>query len=768
MNITNKVVLLAGVSFLVTPQAQAQAQEPAGAGRDAPASIAAKETGGIADIVVTARRRNESLLETPVAVSAFSAEELERRSIQQVSELQSSTPSLIYEGTGGNSSEARVFIRGVGNAISNVSAEQGVGIYIDGVFFARAQGAMLDNLDIASIEVLRGPQGTLFGKNTVGGAVNITTKRPDTDAVSGQLEAGYGRFNRVRVRGSINIPLGDKLAVRLSGMRDRDDGYSVNDFNGRSLDNRDTWVASGSLRFTPTDNLTLDVNAMYSRDRNHGRAYQCVQISPHPVLGAAFAPACAATNANGIRHTRSNELLNGYLDMFAGSSTLAWDVGQMGAIDNITIKAIAGYQWARSYRVIDYDATDIQGIYSQEVDKQTHQLSGELQILGKAFDDRLNFVFGAYTDRERTPGAGQRPSLIYPFLEPGRVLSNLSTIKLRNKSRALYSQMTYDFNDIVSVTGGIRYTDDTKGFFAQKCFVRFATPTVCNGPFTTNGEFTRRSKTWTPMASLQLNAPEAWTNNGFLDKAMLYFTYSKGFKSGGFNGNGDTAAGSLTSFEPEKVENKEVGLKFSMFDRRLIGTVSRYDMTYKDIQLNVQSLAPDGVTPVASVFNAGAAKIQGIEVELQALLFDTLRLSLNGDFTEPRYTRFDDLSVPGGSRVGEPLAYIPDYRISGAIENRFELGGDMALTPRVQVTRTAERFLYTDSSPASRAAGRVPAVTLTDASLRFDLNEKVSFDLYGKNVFNKKYANDALSFRFLVIKWYAPPVTYGATARIKF
>jgi iron complex outermembrane receptor protein len=270
------------------------------------------------------------------------------------------------------------------------------------------------------------------------------------------------------------------------------------------------------------------------------------------------------------------------------------------------------------------------------------------------------------------------------------------------------------------------------------------------------------------MASLQLNAPRAWTDNGVLDKAMLYFTYSKGFKSGGFNGNGDTAAGNLTSFEPERVENKEVGLKFSMFDRRLTGTVSHYLMNYTNIQLNVQNQDPVTLAPIASIFNAGAAKIRGTEFELQALLAGSLRLGLSGDFTHPRYTRFADLSVPGGSRVGEPLAYVPNYRVSGSIENRFSLGGAMALTPRVQVTRTGRRYLFTDSSAAARAAGRVAPFTLVDATLRYDFNDHISFDVYGKNVFNKKYANDALSFGFTVIKWYAPPATYGATARIKF
>jgi iron complex outermembrane receptor protein len=764
MRLKERAALLAGISFFMAPTAQAQ--EMVGSPGDAVASPTTD--GGIADIIVTARRRSESLLETPVAVSAFNAEELERRSIMQAGDLQSSTPSLVYEGLNGNTSEARIFIRGVGNGSATVSAEQGVGVYIDGVYFARSQAAMIENLDIASIEVLRGPQGTLFGKNTIGGAINITTMSPSTDALSGRLEAGYGNFDRVRVRGSVNIPLGDRLAVRLAALRDRDDGYSVNDFDGRRLDNRDLWVASGSLRFTPTDNLTWDVSAMYSRDRSNSRANHCVQVGPEPVLGAAFVPICEAMNVNGIRHTSNDSQVRGDMDMVAGSSTLAWDVGQIGVIDNLTIKAIGGYQWTKSGRLVAFYSRAAVGIGSTDIDKQSRQISGELQILGQAFDKRLNFTFGAYVDRERSPGQNIRATSIYPFLEPGRIFSEMTVLKLRNKSRALYSQMTYDFNDIVSVTGGLRYTEDTKGFFAFRCPARVATPTVCAGPPTTNGVFTRGSTSWTPMASLQLNAPKAWTDNGILDQAMAYFTFSKGFKSGGFNGNGNTSRGTLTSFEPERVENYEVGLKFSMFDRRLVGTLARYDMTYTDIQLNVQR--PDPVTnaPIASVFNAGGAKLQGIEVELQALLFDSLRLSFNGDFAEPRYTRFDDLSVPGGSRVHEPVPYVPDYRVSGAIENRFSLGGEMALTPRIQVTRTGERYLFTDAGAAARAAGRVAPVTLTDASLKFDLNEQISIDVYGKNVFNKKYINDALSFNYFVLNWYAPPVTYGITARYKF
>jgi iron complex outermembrane receptor protein len=270
------------------------------------------------------------------------------------------------------------------------------------------------------------------------------------------------------------------------------------------------------------------------------------------------------------------------------------------------------------------------------------------------------------------------------------------------------------------------------------------------------------------MGTLQLNAPTAWTGNGVLDKAMIYFTYAKGFKSGGYNGNGDTASGSLSSFNPERVNNYEAGLKFSMFGHRLTGSVAHFNMNYESIQLTVAGLNPDTLAIVTSIFNAGAAKIYGFEVESQLLLFGSLRLGFNGDFTNARYTKFDDSSVAGGSRTNEPLPFIPNYRVSGSIENRFALGGDMAVTPRLQITRTGERFLITDKSPAVREIGRQPAFTLVDASLRFEINRMITIDIYGKNLFNQRYKDDVLSLGFAVETFYAPPVTYGVNARFKF
>jgi len=190
-------------------------------------------------------------------------------------------------------------------------------------------------------------------------------------------------------------------------------------------------------------------------------------------------------------------------------------------------------------------------------------------------------------------------------------------------------------------------------------------------------------------------------------------------------------------------------------------------MDYKDIQFSVANPTEDfGI--VLATFNAGAAKVKGIEVELQALLLDDLRISFSGDFNSARYTRFDDASVPGGSRVGEPFAMIPDYRVSGSIENRFPLGGEMALTPRFQITRTGKRLFWQDPSPVIQAVATTGPVTVADASVRLDVNEQLSFDVFGKNIFNKKYFNDSQTLGFITFRYYAAPVTWGVIARVKF
>jgi iron complex outermembrane receptor protein len=721
------------------------------------------------DIIVTARRREESLLETPVAVTAFNAQSLENSQITHLSEIQKNTPSLIYGSTGGTKSQARIFIRGVGNTVASDSFSAGVGLYVDGAYFPRAQGSLLDSLDISSVEVLRGPQGTLFGKNTIGGAINITTVKPNSDGFSGQAELGYGRFGRVRLRATLNIPLTDNLAIRLSGLSDRDDGYSVNDTNGQKLDNQDRRVISGALHYTPTENLTFDVSAFYTRDRSNGRAINCVVSGDSP-FGPAFDAACAASAANGIRHTRSELLQLDPADMFATSARLAWNVGKVGVIDDLTFKAIGVYQSIdTSHLNQEFDGTDLVGLVGQNFGFKAAHYSGEFQVLGEALDRHLNFVLGVYADREYTPGKFEvRGATVFPFLEAFiPPLSYVQTLSQRAGSKAIYGQFTYDLNEIVSITGGIRHTRDRAGFYAQKYHVSADDPTQTRvGNYLTDGLFVKTFPATTPMGTLQLNAPSAWTNNGILDQAMLYFTYSNGFKGGGFNSSGEVVNGTLTRFKPEKVDNYEVGAKFALFDRRLTGSITRFQMDYKDIQFSVAGDASQGV--VVSTFNAGAARVSGVEVELQALLMNSLHLSFNGDFNDAKYTRFDDASVPGGSRVGEPVVFIPKYHVSGSIDNRFDLGGDMALTPRIQVTRTGKTTILTTPDTAVRSLATVNPYTLVDASLRLDINENVSLDVYGKNIFNVRYKDDVQSIGFVTLEYYAPPVTWGANLRLKF
>ncbi len=268
---------IAGAAFLLAP------------GLSVPA--AAQTTGASAPsdqvetVVVSARRRSEQLLDTPVAVTAYGKNELDKRNILNISQLTQSVPSLEIQQTAGNPSDAQIFLRGVGNANPGNFQDPGVGIYVDGVYFGRSPGALFNNVDVQDIEVLRGPQGTLFGRNTIGGAISINTVEPN-DTFGGDASLQYGSYNDIRGKATINIPIVDELVdFRTTVLYEHNDGYSLNDTLGERDNNIDDWGIQSALRITPRQSLTIDLQAMYDSNQSNGSASTCNMIP-----GGASAP----------------------------------------------------------------------------------------------------------------------------------------------------------------------------------------------------------------------------------------------------------------------------------------------------------------------------------------------------------------------------------------------------------------------------------------------------------------------------------------------
>jgi iron complex outermembrane receptor protein len=771
-------------------------------------TTAAPQTGtsangaeAIESVTVTARRRSEQLLQTPVSVSAFDSKELARRHVDDISDIAAATPSLTFEGTAGNSGDARIFLRGVGNGNPGDFQDPGVGIYIDGAYYGRASGAFLDNVDMQQVEVLRGPQGTLFGRNTIGGAISVTTAKPDATDFFGTADMQYGNYNDVRPRLMVNVPLvDDQLAFRGAVVYEHNDGYSYNAYTDTRTDNINKFGLSGALRYTPTSRLTIDLDYMKVEDNSYGRAFSCNIVGTAPLQGTVD----FLYNTNYINDCNKNSSAHPYTyysdlnpeareHTESAVGTVNYDFGGILGLDDLSSKVIGAYENEKPKRVIDFDGTDLNIIDSIDYDREEEASSAEVQFTGNGIGNRLNFVVGGYFSHEDTP-SGYVYTDVLPVLDP--VLDNPGAIgacyagitaacsndiyqkfDLNNSSRAVYGQFTFDITDIFSITGGTRYTSETKALSLVKYPVFQSQPSTQEGPFTADGYFTHDFSNMSPMGTLQAKAPSAWLDGSIFDEAMTYFTFSEGFKSGGWNANGNNNTSSpgnvdtVDLFAPEKVKNYELGTKFSAFDHRLELSADVYYMDYNNIQVaNIEFI--NGT--IASVINnAARARVQGVDLEGVALLTETLRADFSWSVTDGKYLSFPSYSESGQpvNLSYEPFFFVYPWKISIGLENRFEMDNGMAITPRVEIDPQGPRYLASSEDPAAIAAGRQPSITLVNADIRADITPTLSLDVYAKNLSNEKYINDALDLSSTlgnVLTYYAPPLLFGIKLEKKF
>ena len=737
----------------------------------------------IETITVTARKRAEQLLSTPVAVTAFDATTLVQRNITSLSQVATTTPSLVFEQTAGNPGDARIFIRGVGNANPATFQDPGVGVYIDGAYYGRSEGAFLDNVDIQQIEILRGPQGTLFGKNTIGGAVNVITAKPDPTDFFGTASLQYGSYNDVRGRGMINVPLDDQLAFRVSVVDEQMDGYSTNDTTGEKANNIDRLGVQAALRWTPTNFLTVDLTSMYVSDRSRGAAFQCDfvggQASLVPTVdflyNTNYVADCAASAARGPRHFQSDLNPSAKVNTLSNVGTVTWDTGASLGLDDLTFKAIGAWLRDEPGRVIDFDGTALPILDTVYRGLEDDTYSGEFQALGDGMGGRLNFVAGLYWSEDRSPGSGYIWTDVLPVLDLfGAPQGIYQQTKLRNESRAIYGQFTYNLDQVFSITGGLRWTDDTQGIKLIKFNAFGASPTkpFPPGAFLANNLYSADFYNLSPMGTLQATAPNSMLDGSIFDQAMAYFTVSKGFKAGGFNGNGNQTTGNVNEFKPEDVLSYELGTKWAAFDRRFEGALALYYMDYSNIQ--VPGIVFFDGAPQSVVNNAAVGYVDGIEFEGHALLTSSLRLDVTWTVTNAHYTKFPYLDPTTGTiidRSQEPFAFVYPWNGSIALENQFELGDGLALTPHVEVDPMGSRYTTTSPFAPARQASRQGSLTLVNADVRLDIGPSLFLDVYGQNLTNEKYINNSLDFTSYfgtVLKYYAEPRTIGIRLQKQF
>jgi len=730
--ILSSTALLPCSAFAQSDQTSVGPGEDDGTSVSAPAEIdATQETAdqpqqsGVEEIVVTARRRAESLQDTPIAISAVSGEQLQQRGVTDITGVTDFVPNVTLESTAplsGSNAAAFVFIRGVGQIDFSQQTEPGVGIYLDGVYLGRSVGQVTNTLDLERVEVLRGPQGTLFGRNTIGGAISLTTTKP-SPYFEGFLDATVGNFDRIDVQGVVNIPLAENLFVRINGASINRDGYIIRQPDGLDLGDQSKLIGRVAVRWEPTDRLTVDLAVDGQRDRENGAPASLVAINTQPVSGQPtgnppnfpaiqncllqglppVSPPC--TDFDGIvgdpRFYNEQFLTDdpfvtfasgpfadedGFrsdLDMWGAALTLAYETA-FGEL-----KSITAYRDLESDFGRDDDHSPVLVTATSNDYAQT-QFSQEFQLNGEGVDGRLDYTLGLFYFQEEGT-------------DENRVLTPVSLFRsggsIDNESYAAFAQATFEVSESISVTGGIRYTDETKRYSPDQRYLTnpFGFPGInVEGEFGVGDEFfliqplgerELSFSEWTPMANISLTPH---------DDVLAYFTYSRGYKSGGFTQRIFPAQALVPDFAPEFVDVFELGLKVDLFDRRLRLNAAAFQTEYDDIQVVVQ----EGFAPQTR--NAASATIRGFEVEATAVPVEGLIATFTAGFLDDEYNEIGPTVV--GLTENSQFPYSPEWSLSASLSYTAETSIG-SFTPRVDWSYRSSFFTDALNTPVIQQDG---------------------------------------------------------------
>ncbi len=763
--------------------AQAEAFEETGQVK----GVSRHQVATVEEIVVQARKRDEFLEDTPVSVTALSENTLREAGIQRLDDIQTLVPNISFQAdnTGGQSN---IRIRGVGTSAPAIAFDPGVGVYIDGVFLPRAFGTLVDIVDVQQIEVLRGPQGTLFGKNTVGGAINITTIKPK-DEVEGFVMVRPSNFERVDTRIMINAPIiRDVLFTRFSFATTNTPGYAFNSVRDEPINGKNSLALLGSFRLLPHDDVTIDVTGTWTRDSNNGVAQQCVVVREDVPLASLLPPGyfedCSKTTPF---DTQANISAMTDIESYGTWATAAWDIGEVPVLGDISVKSLTSWREQKPRVRFDVDQTsfDIVQLSSAGGSIQDgdpgfqRQIMQEGQLNGAALDGDLNYVGGVFGFWET--GFDNRATLVLP---PGQGVPALDRLTdaptdIDNWTWALYGQATYDVLEWMSLTGGLRYTQDKKG-------LTFGQSDPRTGDVFANEAGSKVFSAWTPMGSLAMTLPEDYLDETPLDHLMGYFTYSRGFKGGGFNGvaTGRSGAGEGESFayDPETLDNFEIGLKLIGFEQRATLNTSFYYGKYNDIQVTSvrdTGLDEDGVPTIARLTdNAAKATTKGFEIELLTRPIDGLLIVANAGYTDAVYDDFPEaLSDYDGETVdrsGDRFLFVPKLQTFMSVQYAMAMPGLEGtpmggwITPRLEWAYQSDvQWLGPEVPQATQ-----PGYNLLNARLSYDFYEdRAQVALWGRNLLDVAYFTNAtavVSTFGIVTRAYQAPRTFGGELSYRF
>jgi iron complex outermembrane receptor protein len=699
-----------------------------------PAGASAARTDDT-EIIVTARRREERLQDVPIAVTAIGAEALDSRGLESVTQVSQIAPNLQFTpGQGGNSGGIAAFIRGVGENDFIITSDPAVALYIDGIYVARTFGATTELLGVDRIEVLRGPQGSLFGKNTIGGAINVVSSIPgQTPRLQADLR--YGSYNTVRGRAMMEMPLSGKLSFGISALGEFGEGWQKVP-SGKNLSNRNVVTGRTTLHYDakPLD-VVLTVDGL--RRRQNGAAHSMLAFQPSffsTLYSDFIAPCCTVPDRK--NRTDTTAFFNrDDTDSLNASLTMSADLGA------VTVKSITGYRFVDAQFGRDGDASAQVNYAGDFHDERARQVSQELQ-LSADLGGRGSLLVGAYAFRERSRdntilivADGLYPALIAAGFDPAMATALDLNIDFRNHQTttnyAVFGNATYDLTDAMTLELGGRYTYERKRFTQSATRIYSGAPLLAGLP-----EYTLK-KSWdsfTPRASLSYK---------FTPDIMGYASWSKGFRSGGFNGR-PTSVEEIGSYDPERLTSYEVGLKTS-FGRIATINLAAFRNDYRDQQILINTVSPNSGLIVTRNENAGKSRIQGIE--LDANLRVSPRVSLIGSFgyLDAKYLEYTSIiaGVPTDVSSRRPKQ-APDLTASMSAIYRLPLPNESAATFRIDASYRSAVYLDVENTDLLKTPDNV----LLNASVEYELgNSGFSVRAQADNITGKQILTAGVDLR---------------------
>jgi len=715
------------------------------------------------EVVVTAQRRTESLQEVPIAVSAFSAESLDSKGLTNVSQIADFTANVTMDFTApisGSSSVLVSFIRGIGQSDYAMNYEPGVGLYVDGVYYARAVGGVIDLLDIERIEVLKGPQGTLFGRNTIGGAISVITADP-TDEQFAEVELTLGAYNRQDIRGRINLPISDNLQTSVAFSSKNRDGYvnripfpgvlPADQANFRSIDqgkmnplpsgndlgNENNDTVRAKLLWTPNDDWRVLLAADYSRVRENAAPATLVDAELWQVTGGlaglyngctagAPIPVCGSIT-DGLNGTQidplftertpydnrfltpgrttnyGNAISGTALDSYGTTATVDWQL-----TDSIGLKSISAYRRLESVFGEDADMSPLViDHHAFELDQD--QVTQELQLNGAT--DSIDWLAGLYYFREE--------GVNHDYVPLGGGLFQVYGLNfIENTSYAAFGQLTWNLTDRFSVTAGVRFTEEEKEFDGRQrdlndLNAQLGVPPEAfpdpNGPDGTTRLF--------PLGVQEADFSDTAVRVGFeyrlSDSVFSYISYAEGFKGGGWDTRLTGPELVAPDFAPEEAETIEIGLKSQFFDDRLRLNAAIFDTDYSNLQLIIQR----GISPLTA--NAGESEISGAEIDVSWLPTDALEITGSYGYIDARYTELDARANEVGIFLDNEFNNTPENQFAVAVDYRQDLSGGNQLRWHADYTWRDDHFNDAVNTPQLEQE----AFGLLNAALRYESAE---------------------------------------------